>query len=142
MQLQFEPKVSVPACTLLCHAHLGLSASSAPAHRPGVRAVAPPLAIRVLHRELPDQIQRRTDQARFETADVEALRFHDALTLRHWVWRLEDHQTQALQHVSGSTCRVWRFYMAACALEFEFEFESGEIGIYQGLASKRATSPA
>lgn len=41
---------------------------------------------------------------------------------------------QALQHVSESTFRVWRLYMAACALEFE----SGEIGAYQVLASKRA----
>ena len=83
-------------------------------------------------------IQRGMEQARFEIADVEALRFHYALTLRHWVSRLEDHHVQALQHVSESTYRVWRFYMAACALEFE----SGEIGIYQVLASKRAARPA
>jgi cyclopropane-fatty-acyl-phospholipid synthase len=36
--------------------------------------------------------------------------------------------------VSESTYRIWRLYMATCALEFE----SGEIGIYQVLASKRA----
>ena len=79
-------------------------------------------------------IQRRMETARFEIADVEGLRPHYALTLRHWVSRLELHHTEALQYVNESTWRVWRLYMAACALEFE----SGEIGVYQILASKRA----
>ncbi len=79
-------------------------------------------------------IQRLMENARFEIADVEGLRPHYALTLRHWVARLERRHTEALQHVSESTWRVWRLYMAACALEFE----SGEIGVYQILASKRA----
>ncbi len=78
-------------------------------------------------------IQRAMEQAKFEISDVESLRPHYALTLRHWVSRLEDHHEDALQYVSESTFRVWRLYMAACALEFE----SGEIGIYQILANKR-----
>ena len=78
-------------------------------------------------------IQREMERARFEIADVEALRPHYALTLRHWVARLEQRHDQALEYVSESTFRVWRLYMAACALEFE----SGEIGVYQVLASKR-----
>ena len=80
-------------------------------------------------------IQRGMERARFEITDVEGLRPHYALTLRHWVSRLEQHHEQALQYVSESTYRVWRLYMAACALEFE----SGEIGIYQVVASKRAS---
>ena len=83
-------------------------------------------------------IQRRMEQAHFEIADVESLRPHYALTLRHWVARLEQHHDEALQHVSESTWRVWRLYMAACALEFE----TGEIGVYQVLACKRAARPA
>ncbi len=79
-------------------------------------------------------IQRGMERARFEIADVEALRPHYALTLRHWVARLEQNHEQALQFVSESTFRVWRLYMAASALEFE----AGELGIYQVLASKRA----
>ena len=73
------------------------------------------------------------ERAKFEISDVESLRPHYALTLRHWVSRLENHHEKALQYVSESTYRVWRLYMAACALEFE----SGEIGIYQILANKR-----
>lgn len=83
-------------------------------------------------------IQRAMERAHFEIADVESLRPHYALTLRHWVMRLEQHHEEALQYVSESTWRVWRLYMAACALEFE----SGEIGVYQVLASKRAGMPA
>ena len=78
-------------------------------------------------------IQRIMERTRFEIVDVEALRPHYAMTLRHWVSRLERHHAQALQYVSEATYRVWLLYMAACALEFE----SGEIGVYQVLASKR-----
>ena len=83
-------------------------------------------------------IQRGMERARFEIADVEALRPHYALTLRHWVARLERSHDEALRYVNESTYRVWRLYMAACALEFE----SGEIGVYQVLASKRAVGAA
>ena len=74
------------------------------------------------------------ERADFEIADVESLRPHYALTLRHWVARLKQNHERALQHVSESTYRIWRLYMTTCALEFE----SGEIGVYQVLASKRA----
>ncbi|HME39894.1 MAG TPA: cyclopropane-fatty-acyl-phospholipid synthase family protein [Steroidobacteraceae bacterium] len=79
-------------------------------------------------------IQHAMESARFEIADVEALRPHYALTLRHWVARLEREHAKALQFVNEATYRVWRLYMAACALDFE----GGSIGIYQVLAGKRA----
>jgi cyclopropane-fatty-acyl-phospholipid synthase len=79
-------------------------------------------------------VQRVMERSKFEIADVEALRPHYAMTLRHWVARLEGNRALALQYVNEATYRVWRLYMAACALQFE----SGEIGIYQVLASKRA----
>jgi cyclopropane-fatty-acyl-phospholipid synthase len=79
-------------------------------------------------------VQRVMEQSKFEIADVEGLRPHYAMTLRHWVARLEANRSRALQYVNEATYRVWRLYMSACALQFE----SGEIGIYQVLASKRA----
>ncbi len=78
-------------------------------------------------------IQLGMERAGFEIHDVEGLRPHYALTLRHWVQRLEANREAALHEVSESTYRVWRVYMAACALEFE----EGGTGIYQILASKR-----
>ena len=78
-------------------------------------------------------IQLGMERAGFEIQDVEALRRHYALTLRHWVQRLEANRDAALHEVDEPTYRVWRLYMAACALEFE----AGGTGIYQILASRR-----
>ena len=84
-------------------------------------------------------VQRGMERAGFEILDVEALRPHYAMTLRHWVARLEARRDEALQYVDEATYRVWRLYMAACALEFE----AGGTGIYQILTGKRrAGEPA
>lgn len=83
-------------------------------------------------------IQRHMEQARFEITDVESLRSHYALTLRHWVRRLEQNHAEALRFVNEFTYRVWRLYMSAAAIDFE----SGQIGIYQVLATKRAATLA
>lgn len=80
-------------------------------------------------------IQLGMERAGFEIHDVEALRPHYALTLRHWVARLEARRELALAHVDEATFRIWRLYMAACALAFE----EGSTGVYQVLASKRHT---
>ncbi len=60
--------------------------------------------------------------------DVEAIREHYALTLRHWVrtWRLEG----GPKLVSPGRARIWRLYMAASALSFE----RNRIGVNQILA--------
>lgn len=79
-------------------------------------------------------VQKIMEDAHFEIHDVESLRLHYALTLREWVSRLESRREEALQHVPESTYRIWRFYMVACAQQFE----EGNTGIYQILASKRA----
>ena len=76
-------------------------------------------------------IQLGMERAGFEIHDVEGLRPHYALPLRHWVRRLEATRDAALREVGDPTYRVWRLYMAACALDFE----AGTTGIYQILAS-------
>lgn len=80
-------------------------------------------------------ILRGMEQAAFEIHDVENLRMHYAMTLREWVKRLEANHDTALNYVSEDAYRVWRFYMAACAMEFEAE----GTGVYQVLASKRGS---
>ena len=82
-------------------------------------------------------IQLGMERAGFEIHDVEALRLHYALTLRHWVQRLEAGREAALREVDEPTYRVWRLYMAACALEFE----AGGTGVYQIVASRRGREP-
>ena len=69
------------------------------------------------------------EEAGFEVRDVESLREHYALTLRHWVRRLEDHHDQALQFVDEPTYRVWRLFMSGSA----HGFSSGRLNVYQAL---------
>lgn len=82
-------------------------------------------------------VQCVMERAGFEILDVEGLRRHYALTLRHWVSRLERRKAEALPLVSEYTYRVWRLYMAACAQQFE----EGAIGVYQILVSNRNGEP-
>ena len=79
-------------------------------------------------------VQQIMEDADFEIHDVEGLRQHYALTLREWVSRLEERREEALKHVTEPVYRIWRLYMAACALQFE----EGIAGIYQVLISNRA----
>ncbi|WP_405890541.1 cyclopropane-fatty-acyl-phospholipid synthase family protein [Streptomyces sp. NBC_00133] len=72
------------------------------------------------------------EQAGFEVRDLEAIREHYALTLRRWVANLEANWRQAVRHSSPGRARVWRLYMAACALSFE----RNRIGVNQILAVK------
>ena len=79
-------------------------------------------------------VQRIMEEESFEIHDVESLRKHYELTLREWVNRLERRREEALRHVPESVYRIWRLYMAASAMQFE----AGNTGVYQILASKRA----
>jgi cyclopropane-fatty-acyl-phospholipid synthase len=68
----------------------------------------------------------------FEVRDVESLREHYALTLRHWVRRLEANREEALRQVDERTYRVWRLYMAGCS----HAFTTARLSIHQALLSK------
>jgi len=70
--------------------------------------------------------------AGYEVRDVESLREHYALTLRHWVRRLEDRKDDARCHVDETTYRIWRLYMAGSAHSFDL----GYISVYQTLLAK------
>jgi cyclopropane-fatty-acyl-phospholipid synthase len=72
------------------------------------------------------------EQAGFEVRDVENLREHYALTLRHWVRRLEAHREEALRVADETTYRVWRMYMAAVT----YGFETGMNNVNQTLLSR------
>ena len=68
----------------------------------------------------------------FEVRDVESLREHYAMTLRHWVRSLEDRSRDALALVGQHTFRVWRLYMAASANAFA----TAGINVIQTLLAK------
>jgi len=72
------------------------------------------------------------EDAGFEVRDVENLREHYALTLRHWVHALEACRDRLLQVVPERTYRIWMLYMAGCAAAFE----RGDICVCQMLLSR------
>jgi len=72
------------------------------------------------------------EAAGFEVRDVESLREHYALTLRHWVSNLEASHDSAVRLSDERTYRTWRLYMAASVRGFERQ----GINVYQALLSK------
>jgi cyclopropane-fatty-acyl-phospholipid synthase len=68
----------------------------------------------------------------FEVRDVESLREHYAMTLRHWVRTLEEKSEDATALVGPHHFRIWRLYMAASANAFAKAY----INIIQTLLAK------
>jgi cyclopropane-fatty-acyl-phospholipid synthase len=79
---------------------------------------------------------RAAESSGFEIRDVENLREHYALTLRHWLRRLEARHDEALCFVDEATYRIWRLYIAGSA----HGFRSGHIAVYQTLLAKLGPS--
>lgn len=75
------------------------------------------------------EMVQAAENSRFEIRDVESLREHYALTLRHWVKRLESRHEDLLDCM---TYRLWRLYMAGC----EHGFKIGQLSVYQTLLAK------
>lgn len=70
--------------------------------------------------------------AGFEVRDVESLREHYAMTLRHWVRSLEEKSRDATALVGEHHFRIWRLYMAASASAFT----KAAINVIQTLLAK------
>jgi cyclopropane-fatty-acyl-phospholipid synthase len=68
----------------------------------------------------------------FEVTDLQSLRRHYALTLRHWLRRLEARRGEALAAVDEVTYRVWQLYMAGAA----YNFAHGHLTIFQTLLAR------
>ncbi|MFF7053625.1 class I SAM-dependent methyltransferase [Streptomyces griseorubiginosus] len=76
------------------------------------------------------------ERAGFEVRDVESIREHYAHTLRRWVTNLESGWQRAVRLTGPGRARVWRLYMAACALGFE----RNHLGVNQVLAVRTPES--
>lgn len=72
------------------------------------------------------------ERAGFELRDVESLREHYAMTLRHWILGLEKHSAEAIRIAGDRTYRVWRMYMSAGA----HGFANGRMNLIQALLVK------
>jgi cyclopropane-fatty-acyl-phospholipid synthase len=81
---------------------------------------------------------RAAEQSGFEVRDVESLREHYAMTLRHWIANLENNHDEAVALKDERTYRTWRLYMSTAA----HGFESGGINVYQALLSRTENGQA
>jgi cyclopropane-fatty-acyl-phospholipid synthase len=77
-------------------------------------------------------VLQAAESAGLEVRDVENLREHYTLTLRHWVRQLEAAHAEAVELVGEATFRIWRLYMAGSA----HGFARGRMAVYQTLLSK------
>jgi len=68
----------------------------------------------------------------FSVWDVENLRLHYALTLRHWLARYEEHTDEVVDMFDPSFARAWYLYLASSISSFE----SGTLGLFQLLFSR------
>jgi cyclopropane-fatty-acyl-phospholipid synthase len=75
---------------------------------------------------------RAAEQAGLEVRDVEGLREHYVLTLRHWVSRLEAHHDEAVAATDETQYRIWRLYMAGSA----HGMATGKLNLFQVVMAK------
>lgn len=78
------------------------------------------------------EVNSVAEQAGFEVRDVENLREHYALTLRHWVARLGERREDAIRIAGETIYRTWKLYMTGSV----YGFESGRINVNQTLLAK------
>ncbi len=75
---------------------------------------------------------RAAESCGFEVEDVENLRRHYEMTLRHWSRRLQANADEARRLTDDATYRTWRIYMAGSA----HGFRVGRMNLCQVLMSK------
>jgi cyclopropane-fatty-acyl-phospholipid synthase len=79
-----------------------------------------------------NEVNAMAEAAGWEVRDVENLREHYAITLRHWIANLEAREEEAEQLVGSATVRAWRIYFAASAQRFD----AARISVNQTLLAK------
>jgi cyclopropane-fatty-acyl-phospholipid synthase len=77
-------------------------------------------------------VMREMASVGLEVQDVESLRRHYAMTLRHWTTRFEAAGDRLREMVGEKRFRIWRAYLAGCA----FGFSQGWIGLHQIVATR------
>ena len=65
------------------------------------------------------QMIEASERARLIAADVETLRLHYALTLRHWLERTRAHRREIVALHDERFFRMWEVYLAAAMMMFE-----------------------
>ncbi len=73
---------------------------------------------------------REYERSGLEVRDVESLREHYEMTLRHWSRRLDAHWDEAVRIAGEARALVWRLYMTGAAVSFRL----GMLNVHQTLA--------
>jgi len=68
------------------------------------------------------QIMQIFEPHGFSVLDVENLRLHYAMTLRHWLARFERSVAPIRSQFGVSFVRMWRMYLASCIASFETDY--------------------
>jgi cyclopropane-fatty-acyl-phospholipid synthase len=79
-----------------------------------------------------NEVNAMAEAAGWEIRDVENLREHYAITLRHWIANLGAREEEAIRLVGRATVRAWRLYFAASAQRFD----AARISVNQTLLAK------
>jgi len=74
------------------------------------------------------------EKSGFEVRDLENLREHYALTLQHWLQRLESHWEEVRRMTGEVKYRTWRLYLAG---SWHY-FRTGKLDLYQALLIKNS----
>jgi cyclopropane-fatty-acyl-phospholipid synthase len=80
------------------------------------------------------RLLREAEAVGFEVRDVENLREHYALTLEHWIRRLDARHANAVAATDEVTYRIFRLYMAGAC----HGFRAGLYRLHQSLLAKPA----
>ncbi|HEY3886324.1 MAG TPA: cyclopropane-fatty-acyl-phospholipid synthase family protein, partial [Vicinamibacterales bacterium] len=75
---------------------------------------------------------RAAEEVGFEVRDIESLREHYALTLDHWLRRLDARRDEARALTDDIVYRIWRVYLAGS----RHGFDTGAYNLYQYLLVK------
>lgn len=78
------------------------------------------------------------ERAGFEVRDVENLREHYALTVRHWLSRLRERRAEAIASAGEGVYRLWELYLAGCI----HHFDVAKISVNQSLLARPAAGKA
>jgi cyclopropane-fatty-acyl-phospholipid synthase len=76
------------------------------------------------------------ESAGFELHDLENLREHYVVTLRHWLRGMTENAERSRRLLDEVTYRAWLWHVA----EWAHEFDCGELSVYQAVLTKKTES--
>ena len=79
------------------------------------------------------QISKAMEVSGLMVTDIEVLRLHYAKTLKHWNTRFQQHRNDIAAMLGEEFCRMWEFYLLACAVTFEYS----DLVVYQLQLTKK-----